>query len=483
MIPPLWNHQRLALEKAKSQGNIALFFDVGTGKTRTAIEIMAWHYREGRRRALILCPPIVLQNWKREIHKYSEIPDTFVRVPEGTGKEKSDQILEIKSKLSSYYIVLNYEILVASKNVAQALAGTPFDILVCDELHMCKNPSAKRTKVVTALSRTIPHRYGLTGTPALNTPLDLFSQYKILLGGFPRYVTQSGVVREHLIDNYYHYRASFFYDKNAGMPKDRHFPKWELNRFAEAEIGESLKRTAVRIKRAECLDLPPFIQKRYDTPLTDEQWRVYKELKRDLVSYVNDKAAVAQFAITKALRLRQIASGFVKFEDESEHVFQNTKRLQALHTLLEELTPNHKVIVWAVFKQNYLAIKNVCAALDLEALELHGDITTPQKQVNVDRFQNDPSSRVMIANQVAGGIGVNLTASDYSIYFSRDFNLGADIQSEARNYRAGSEIHKSIVRLDLVAPGTIDELGLARLDEKEKMGEALLASIKEFVSI
>ncbi len=86
----------------------------------------------------------------------------------------------------------------------------------------------------------------------------------------------------------------------------------------------------------------------------------------------------------------------------------------------------------------------------------------------------DKNVRVIVANQQAGGVGVNLTAASYAIYYSRSFSLEADIQSEARNHRGGSEIHKSITRIDLVCPDTIDGICLEALYRKENLASNIL---------
>jgi SNF2 family DNA or RNA helicase len=202
-------------------------------------------------------------------------------------------------------------------------------------------------------------------------------------------------------------------------------------------------------------------------------------MKKDYVAFLNEqsdkpKAVVAQLAITKALRLQQICSGYVKTDAGEEIPLENTPRLSALNELLEDLTPVHKVIVWCVFKNNYRQVEKVCAALGLSYRSITGEVSNKDKSQQVEDFQNDPGVRVMIANQGAGGVGINLTAASYSIFFSRNFSLEADLQAEARNYRGGSEVHEKVTRIDLVAPDTIDALVLDALARKQKISDEIL---------
>ena len=96
----------------------------------------------------------------------------------------------------------------------------------------------------------------------------------------------------------------------------------------------------------------------------------------------------------------------------------------------------------------------------------------------VERLNNDPSCRVLIGHTGSGGIGINLIAASYSIFYSRSFSLEYDIQAEARNYRGGSEKHTKVTRIDLVTPNTIDEEVVKALASKKKIGYQVLKKME-----
>ena len=77
----------------------------------------------------------------------------------------------------------------------------------------------------------------------------------------------------------------------------------------------------------------------------------------------------------------------------------------------------------------------------------------------------------------SGGIGINLVAASYAIFYSRSFSLEHDLQAEARNYRGGSERHTKITRIDIVARDTIDEHIQKALSDKQNISETLLKEI------
>lgn len=469
---PLWEHQKrtvdLALSRAREQKGLALFFEQGTGKTRTALEILTGLYRQDSRllRTFIVCPIVVVRNWQNEIKKYTVIPEPLVVPLTGTGHQRAESFRKYVLEGGSNIVITNYESLLM-KDLQPLLWQWQPEVLIVDESQKVKSLQAKRTKELLRLSRTGRYKYLLSGTPVLNSPMDLFSQYLVMDDGAT------------FGSNFYAFRARYFRDANAGMPAHIKFPNWKIKEGSVEEINRLVNETSVRVTKDECLDLPPLVKQVFHVEQTSEQRRAYEEMKKSFITFIKDKACVAQLALTKALRLQQIVSGFIKLEDGSEVDFKENPRLKALEDLLTDLTPNHKVIVWAVFKQNYREIAKLCAKLGTPYVEVHGDVGQKERDAAIESFCTKNEIRVFIGNPAAAGVGINLTVSDYSIYYSRNFSLEADLQSEARNHRGGSEVHNKITRIDLVTPGTIDELVLQKLANKEEIGESLIAEIRE----
>jgi SNF2 family DNA or RNA helicase len=338
------------------------------------------------------------------------------------------------------------------------------EILICDESHKCKDTKSKRTQKVIELADRARFKYLLSGTPVLNTPMDIFSQYRIMDGG------------ETFGKNVWAFRAQYFYDNNAGMPKEKYFPDWRVRPGALDEMNRLIYEKAMRMTKEECMDLPPFVEQTVFVGMLPEQKKAYEEMKKQFVTYINDKACVATLALTKALRLQQIVSGFIKLEDGEEIKMKKNPRQEALKELLEDLTLEHKVLVWAVFKENYAQIRAVCEELKIKYVEVHGDIPNAEKFKNVDSFNSDKDIRVFIGHPGSGGIGLTLICSTYSIFYSRSFSLEQSIQAEARNHRGGQT--RKVTRIDLVCADTIDELVLQKLKDKEELGEKILESLR-----
>jgi len=461
-----WAHQMEAINKGSEVRDLALFFEMGTGKSGALINILRHKYQKNVRmmRTIILAPIVTLENWRNEwsIHSPQTSPG-MIKIFKGPMKKKKELLRKHFS--SSFIMITNYESMQDQEFVDQIIAWRP-EILVCDESQRCKSIKSKRAKGVFRISEHCKHRYLLSGTPVLNSPMDIFMQYKILDGG------------ETFGKNFFNFRARYFEDRNSGMPKHCHFPDFRPKPGIYKEFNRIIGAKSLRATKADCLDLPPLVKECLSVELGQDQKRAYKEMRDHYVAFIKGeldekpKAAVATLAITKGLRLQQICSGFVKTDEGEEIEFTDNPRLKELETLLADLTPNHKVIVWACFKMNYKMIARVCEKLKIEYTELHGGIK--DKDASINEFRNDDSCRVVIANARSAGLGVNLIEASYSIYYSKDFSLESDIQSEARNHRGGSERHSKITRIDLVASGTIDEHVTQALAAKQDVAKAIL---------
>lgn len=459
-----WAHQLTAIDRAATLEEFLLLFEMGAGKTMTAINIARHKFALHKRllKTIVFCPPIVVDNWKREWLAHSNVPEAEIVLL--TGSQKERVALAEKFIFKPVIFVTNYESLLMDDLYDFFQMWKP-ELIIWDELHKLKNPSSKRTKKAIPLGDAALYRLGLTGTPVLNGPMDLFTQVR---------ATDKGKL---FGKNFFAFRARYFYDKNAGMPKHKYFPNWVPNPKTYEELNERLKTISMHVKKEDCMDLPPLVSVPITVGMTKEQERMYKEMKEQFVTYIGDKAAVADLAITKALRLQQIVSGFVKLEDGTVLKFKNHPRREALKQLLADMTPDHKVIVWATFKENYNDIREVCKELGIEYSEVHGDVDEKDRVPNVDRFNNDPNCRVIFGHPGSGGIGINLVVSDISVFYSRGFSLEHDLQAEARNYRGGSEIHEKVTRYDLYSPGTIDEIVMGKLSNKIDVGNKILREI------
>lgn len=451
----LWEHQQQAKDRAKQLDYFALFFEQGCGKSRTTIEIIQDVYaRRGRLKTLIVCPPIVVDNWADEFRTYSSARPTVIT---GTAIER---VQKIEAAPVDSIMVCNFQTLLMPE-CFKALKRSGIEVLVLDESHKIKTFNSKTSKKAVELGDLATYRYILSGTPVLNSYFDLYPQIRFLDGG------------KTLGKTFYEFRFRYFVDKNAGRPKNCYYPLWVAKPGAVEEIKQLTAPFSMRVEKADCLDLPPLVRQKVYVPLQPVQQRIYDDLDKHMVAALGDHMIVSDMAITNLLRMQQLVSGFAT--DQIGRTFAvDHGRIDALIEQLEAIGPDHKVIVWAVFIQNYHRIRERLKHEKIGFTEITGEVRPGLRQEKLRAFRDDPSTRVLLANQRAAGTGINLTQASYSIYYSRDYSLENDLQSEARNYRAGSEQHEKVTRIDLVTPETIDEVILNALAAKQTLGQAIL---------
>ena len=472
-----YKHQLDAVEffHDKKDGN--LFFEMGTGKTGTAIlTYRNWCKKEGRMlRCLIVAPSVVLHNWKDEFAMFSHVDkDTVFPLTRGTGKQKAEDMYNHVFPLIDGAIVnVNYEALL-NEELFRAIEKWNPEVIIFDEVHYVKNASAKRSKLCTRLAESAMYRLGLTGTPILKNTQDMYGIFRTVDLG------------KTFGTNMHVFQAKYLVDKNARNPHVN-FPAWVDNPKTFKEVNEKIYAKSLRKLKSECLDLPELIKIPRYADWGAKQKKAYEELKRDFLTFIETRKATgepasvtANLAITKAMRLQQVASGFV-MTDEGEVVeFDDCPRLDLVEELLREivLEAGEKCIIWCNFKHNYKMLGRICEKLKIKHCFITGEQSTNEKRESELAFQRDPKTMVVIANEAAGGVGINLTAASHSIVYSRGFSLANHLQSEARNHRGGSEVHEKIVKFDIAIKGSMDEQVMQALNGKIQISTNILDMVE-----
>lgn len=223
---PLWKHQSDVINRFANKSEAALFHEMGTGKTTSAIGWMRWKYREAQvvLPTLILSPIATLENWREEIVRNAPLHvSTEVVILHG---KESKRIKDIeKGKI----VITNPESL-DMNDLHAMLVLNGFDIVIVDESHRFKNHQAKRFKRLISISDFAKHRMIMTGTPILNSYLDLWSQFRILDKG------------QSFTENFYLFREKYFRDQNAGWKgKPKYFPCYVPKPDIEADITSTIE--------------------------------------------------------------------------------------------------------------------------------------------------------------------------------------------------------------------------------------------------
>lgn len=460
---------------------MALLWEMGTGKSMEAILWLRAKYNAAKdiTPTLIISPVATLYNWENEFKLNAPekvcaevgVPYMRTRKTLYTLKERAHYIRTSGKRI----LVLNPASIDSVEVVAALREFAPQNVII-DEVHGWKSHKLGSVKKPTRLAKLLSitdktkNCAVMTGTLLLKDYSDIWAPWRILDRG------------ETFGTNYTIFLNKYFEDKNAAWRGKKHwFPNWQPKAECAEEVAEKIARYSSRVTKDECLDLPPLIFKELTVEMSPDQEKAYREIETELITEVREGVCAVSNALSKITRLLQILGGYVAVENETVGRlpvrFKSNPRLDELETIIKEQSDQHKIIVWTPYAETYPPIRELFKRLKIEFAEITGEIKNKKEQE--DRFQNDPACRLMLANPKAGGVGINLTMASIAVWYLRDYSLGDRLQAEARCHRGGSEIHKSILNIDLVARYTLDETILNALKRKEDFANGVLQRIAE----
>lgn len=344
--------------------------------------------------------------------------------------------------------------------IAQWIKSQPFRTVFGDELHTIKRWEAQRTKAAIRVTRHIPRRVGLTGSPITNEVMDVWSQCMFIDNG------------RTFGDNAWKFRLQYYI-------KAEHHGGWYPKREAKAQIQKKLKRIAIHVHEDDVLKLPPVRQFVKSCAMTGMQRRLTEQVIRDWEVEVSNKVIELNLTITKLQKLQQIAAGFVYKDDEDRTpTFINTNKWKLLMDLLKD--PDYfgrkkKIVIWGTYHAELYAIAKQLAGAGIGFARYYGDYASPKARV---RFRDNPAVRVFLG-QVDRGVGMNeLIVADTAIYCSNSQKVVSRQQSLRRIRRKGSEIHKAITYCDLVVEDTVEMPLLKRIKGGVDFAKSITDALK-----
>ncbi len=434
-----WQHQREALAFVKDKPGSMLAMEMGTGKSKVAIDLMNTH---GYRRVLILCPLSVVSGvWPGEFAKHSAAPWTVLPLAHGSVKDKQAQAEAALLKSERAAVVINYES-VWREPFGSWARKQPWDLVVMDEAHRCKTPGGVASRYCSRLSDRVPQRLALTGTPMAHSPLDIYAQYRALDKSI--------------------YGTSYFRFKSRYAVMGGWNNQEIMGYQHQEEFQEKLYSIAYRVEAADVLDLPPLLTVTRMCELGPKARKLYRTLERDFIADLEEGRITAVNALSQLLRLQQVTSGYARTEDGRD-VEVDTTKAELLADLLEDMG-KEPVVVFARFKHDLEVVHRVVRKLGRPSYEISG----ARKELSL---WNEWGGVLAVQIQ-SGGLGIDLTKARYAVYYSLSFSLGDYLQSQARLHRHGQKRPVEIIHL--IATQTVDEKVMAALAAREQVVESIM---------
>lgn len=465
-----FKHQQRWFDKTKDETVYGIFWEMGLGKTKLALDNAAYLYAKGEIDTLIV---ITLNgvhlNW---VHKEipAHLPDYCDALCVAWDSTKyTGKVKYFREALDSLFkheglAILTCNVEAFSKEtvlgVCQKLATKRKAMCVVDEAHCIKEQSAKRTKNVLKLAPLCKYRRIMTGTPAANSPLDLFTQMAFL----------DKEILGH--KSYYSFRSRYAILQPVREMGGR--IKKYRGRVVETVVGYKdveeltgkIEPWSTRLTKDQCLDLPPKIYTQAPFLMSEDQQKIYKALVKDTVAEFKGGRVSSPMALTRLIRLHQIVCGFVVTDEDvltSIGAFPSP-RLKMLLSVVSQV--RGKAIIWATYRKS---LQDIVSALKhhygaASTVGYSGETPSELRPKVVERFQSNPECRFFVGQPKAGGTGITLTAANDVIYYSNDYSLNIRLQSEDRAHRIGQA--GAVTYTDIVAANTIDEDILASLKDK-----------------
>jgi SNF2 family DNA or RNA helicase len=394
---------------------------------------------------LIVAPLSVLGVWESEFRKFAAFPYTLA-VLTGTGTQK-EQTLKRLTGTGLLIAVCNYEF--ARDKQKAVLAWRP-DLVICDEGHKLKSHTSQTSKALHTIGAAAKYKLLLTGTPVTNKAADIFSQYKFLN---PRVFGTS----------YYAFRNRYF-------DQGYFASQLTMKPHMEPEFTQRLHSIAYRATKAECLDLPAFVDVVRPVELELAAMKVYKDLFRDSFAEIGDDTVTAANILARLLRLSQLTGGFVRGDDGAmQHV--SKAKLAALEDIVEEaVSEERKLVIIARFVPELAAICKLLEAKQIGHVLVKGGVKN--RATLVEQFQTDPETQVFVGQIGTAGLGITLHAASTLVFYSLDYSMSNFEQTKARIHRSGQ--HHNCTYIYLTARGTVDENILQALRDKGNLARALI---------
>jgi SNF2 family DNA or RNA helicase len=442
----LLSHQKEAVAKLLPARVGALYMDMGTGKSRTAIELARLRQHKIDR-VIWFCPVSLKPTIRYEILKHTDCsPESICvfdnKISVTTLPEALWYIVGIESMSSSARVVLSASQLITERS-----------FVVVDESTYIKGNRAKRTERITWLSSKCRYRLILTGTPFTQGPTDLFSQMRFLSTKILGYSSWYSFARNHIV----------WSEKYRG----------KIDRCLNADwIAAKIRPYVYQVTKDECLDLPSKSYSYRSFGFTAEQEDAYEEAKRqfevDMMTYDNPRSnLISSIPIFRLFtRLQGIACGFKSIDGKPIPI--KHRRLDLLERVLSSIPDNERVVIWARYRFCTQEIVNMLTeeyGAD-SVCEFHGDISEKKREQELQRWREN--GRFLVARQSIGSHGLDLTAARYVVFYANGFKYSERIQAEDRCHRIGQK--NKVLYIDLWSDAKIEE----RIDTAiHKKGNAL----------
>lgn len=446
-IKNLRKYQSKGREFIYNNPKAALFMGMGLGKTITVLTaIRDLVFTGAINRVLVIAPKrVALHTWPTEFKHWDHLGSLTHTVIHG--KNAQERIARLGSPAIIH--IINRE------NIPWLVEQLgpeywPYDMVIVDESSSFKNHKANRFLALRSRYNAIKRMVILTGTPAPNGLLDLWSQIYLLDQG------------KRLGLNITNYRARYFY------PLPGYFGYKIRSPFCSDEIYKLISDLCFTIKSEDFLELPPVVANLIEVDLPAKARKQYNELKNELeLTLDSGEILEIEFAAALQNKLIQICNGAIYIDDEGNYQEMHDAKLEALDSILEEAA-GEPVLLAYNYRSDMDRIKKrygkKCTILD-------------QDPATLDRW-NEGEIPFLICHPASAGHGLNLQHGGHIlVWFGLQWNLEYYQQFNARLARPGQKAERVIMH-QIASKNTVEGRVFGALNAKKLTQEELIDFMK-----
>lgn len=408
------------LYRSKASGCL-MADDMGLGKTLQILYLIDWHSRtyKDHKPYLIVAPVSLLENWEKEYKRFFGEPRLRVNllssrnIPRQFDKEKVEAMQQMD------VILTNYESL---RNAQLNFCAVDFDIIVLDEAQKIKAPGTLVTNAVKALKGRF--KVAMTGTPVENTLLDLWCIMDFCVPG--------------LLGN-----AKAFAAKYQNPLKKEDTDLIELGNQLHDELGVYFIR---RLKQDAAKDLPHKIEWKERVVMPSAQETTYMRVVDEYNQGIQSNMLITIMNIREVSEHPYLYNGTWNQHEEHELINDSARLIATVDFLDAIRDKDEKVIIFAERKEIQKLLQKLCLLrYGIVTKIINGDTPSivrrksdrQSRQQSIDEFQSVDGFNVIIMSPVAAGMGLNVTAANHVIHYSRHWNPAKENQATDRAYRIG----------------------------------------------
>ncbi|MCW5923424.1 MAG: DEAD/DEAH box helicase [Saprospiraceae bacterium] len=421
--------------------------DAAPEATHRQLDIFTPHHAELRPlRALIILPASLVFNWQRELIKFA--PSLFAYAHVGPKRLKDARALASHDVVLTTYHTARQDLALLGK--------IEWQFIILDESQQIKNRESEVSKVVRSLRGR--HKISLSGTPIENSLADLWTQMEF--------------INPDTLGSYKVFREQF------QTPIEK-----QNDEQAKARLFSRVKPFFLRRTKEEVApDLPELTQQIFFSEMPDAQRTLYEQVKsaaRNEILSLFDDPKTRLMALQALTRLRQLANH--PLLTDADYAGPSGKMDDVLAQWDVVRKAGHKVLFFSSFEQHLSIFRKKMEADKQPLAWLTGDVPVPERAREVERFQTDTSVQAFLMTLGAGGVGLNLTATDYVFMLDPWWNPAKEDQAIARAHRIGRKHPVTAIRF--IARDTIEEKIVQMQERKRALGKDLFASGAEYPSL